>query len=52
MLLVIKHMQFCIKIYKNDLRVSGVFWLSSSSYILRFHNYKSNYIVKEEILQE
>lgn len=37
-----KQMQFCIKIYKNDLCVSGVFWLPGIFYTLRFHIYKSN----------
>lgn len=41
-ILVTKQMQFCIKIYKNDLCVSGVFWLPGIFYTLRFHNYKSN----------
>lgn len=41
-ILVTKQMQFCIKIYKNDLCVSGVFWLPGILYTLRFHNYKSN----------
>jgi hypothetical protein len=42
-ILVTKQMQFCIKIYKNGLCVSGVFWLPCIFYTLKFHNYKSNY---------
>lgn len=41
-IVVTKQMQFCIKIYKNDLGVSGVFWLPCIFYTFRFHNYKSN----------